>query len=277
MEPPSGSVFSAREIKRYASHQRGKSTLHRKGIRSQLSFPYGLCAHLLSSPSRVISKPMDSRLPNTHLYATIAFIWLVSLGFGIPHVLRLQLMDNVCSLDNENIIGTPSFLIFIGISLLGIWYIPYIIMVITYYLCARALKANAFKHESNRAMEQRNKQDAKIMRMFIIIVVIFLLLTMPYAVLYFYISYMAVYRTTDVNTRLHSTLNYTLFAVASANGCVNPVIYAKMHRKINAYLRNIIRRLSRWCCQFIRMTNRDAPAPSSSWSVSTSNTDQSKL
>ena len=176
---------------------------------------------------------------------------------------------------NETYIRTENFLVFIGISLLYVWCVPYFIMTVTYCLIARALKTNSLTHDNSRAMELRNKQNAKIVKMFVIVVIIFLLLTMPYMIFVFYSCYVDVYGTNDIDGRLHITIMYILFVMVSANGCVNPIIYAKMQRDINGYLRSIIRwilLISGQCCC---VTSRNRSAPSSTWSVSSSKTERS--
>ena len=209
------------------------------------------------------------------LYASIAFIWLSSVGITIPYSLRLQLVEGACWMTNEAFLDSKAYVLFIGIAFLFIWYIPYIIIIVAYILTARALKANSLKHDNSRAVELRNKQNAKIVKMFVIVVIIFLVLTMPYGIFYFYDSYMIVYASNDIDFSLHFTLNYVLFILSSANGCVNLVIYAKMHRDINGYLRGIIHWIMSITCQICRQVSRNASAQSSTWSVSTSKTDQS--
>ena len=197
----------------------------------------------------------------------------MSVGVGLPYSLRLQLQNNICWDSNSNVLDSKTFLIFIGFWVLFIWCIPNFIIIIVYCLTALALKANTLKHANNRAMEQRNKQNARIVKMFIIIIFIFFTLTMPYAIFYFYGNYMIFYHFEKLDYRLITTLNYTLFVAASANGCVNPLIYAKMHREINGYLKSIFHRIRR----FFHRRDREAYTPSSSWSISTSKTDQSSM
>ena len=213
-------------------------------------------------------------LPRKYTYASIALIWLPSVIIAIPYSLRLQFVEGACLSFNERILGFKGFVIFIGIALLYIWCVPYLILILTYVRTARALKASSFKHDNNRAMELRNRQNAKVVKMFVTVVTIFLILTMPYAIFYFCDSYLIFYASNHFDSRTHHTLNYVLFILASANGCVNPVIYAKMHREVNGYIKKVIHRIMTISCQRLRLTNRDTSAPSSTWSVATLKTDQ---
>ena len=221
---------------------------------------------------------MVSRLHKKYLYASLAFIWLSSLGISIPYCLRLGLIEGACIDYNETYISTESFLIFIGISRLYIWCVPYFIMTVTYCLIARALKTNSLKHDNSRAMELRNKQNAKIVKMFVIVIITFLVLTMPHAIFFFYDCYMIVYGKNYVlESGLRFTLLYMLYILSTGNGCVNPIIYAKMHRDMNRYISDVMHRIVRISCQLCCVTSRNISAPSRTRSVATSKADQSNV
>lgn len=227
--------------------------------------------------SSVILKPMSPRLRKSILYGSIAMIWISAVAIGLPYALRLQLVGDVCWDFNNEIISKKAYLAFIAFWLIYIWGIPNIVIIFVYFLTARALKANTLKHENNRAMALRNKQNAKIVKMFIIIIIIFFVLTMPYAVFYFYGNYKIFYDFQNVNFKVQFTLNYTLFIAATANGCINPLIYAKMHREINGYLKGVVSHWIQFFRQRFRRRNQDRNVPSSTWSVSTAKTDDSSL
>ena len=215
-----------------------------------------------------------SNLLDRYLYGSITFVWLSSVGMGIPYGLRVEFKEGMCQTTNHRFVADEHFVVFIGISVLCIWCIPSIVIIFVYFFTASALKANTFKHENSKAMEQRNKQNAKTVRMFVVVVIVFSLLTLPYAIFYFYVGYMVVYGT-NAFSALHTTLNYVLFAASSANGCVNPLIYAKMHREVNDYVRMLVQRITRFHCKCYVKNSENTYAPSSAWSVSTAKTDQS--
>ena len=172
---------------------------------------------------------MDLKLRKTHLYATLAFIWLLSLGMAIDEDLEARFVENFCTYyTNKDFQRQWSLVIF---KTLIIWCIPNVIMAITYYKYARVLKANSFKYDNNREMQRRNKQNAKFVKMFAIIVIVFFLLTMPYAVFHIYFFHMIFIIRITIDIGLIIRLNNImgcLFAVAAINGCINPLIYAKM-------------------------------------------------
>ena len=196
-------------------------------------------------------------------YANIVFIWLSSVIIAITYSIRLQLVEGACMVLNEAILDSKGYVVFIGIAFIYIWCIPYFILIVTYFFTARALKANSFAHDNTRALELRNKQNAQIVKMFVIVVVIFLVMTMPYAIFYFYHWYMFVYDRNHIDLVLHYTINNVLFILSSANGCVNPILYAKMYREVNGYLRNVIHWIMAISCRRFRVANSDTYATSS--------------
>ena len=198
---------------------------------------------------RIISKPMTLNLRRTYLYGSIAAVWLLSVVITIPCILRVHLVQNYCIPTNSKIVNDKDFVIFTGIFVLYNWFIPSFSMMFVYYFTARSLKASSLKHENNRAMEQRNRQNAKAVKMFAVVVIVFFLLTVPYGVFYFFATYMEAYERTSVDVILYQALQFILFVVASANGCVNPLIYAKMHREMNRYVIAVLQQIARFLCK----------------------------
>lgn len=169
-----------------------------------------------------------------------------SAAATVPYALRLGLYGNSCMEVNKTIVPNQPYVIFMGFLLALNAIIPSLIIGVVYWLTARALKRNTLQHVNNLAMLKRNKENALIVRMFIIIIIIFAVLTMPYAFFYFYFSYWFYYMPfNSKDFRFLLTMNYYLFVTAAANSCINPLIYAKMHKDMNNFLRSVARRLCR--------------------------------
>ena len=198
---------------------------------------------------------MAPKLPRSIVYGSVMLVCISSVAMCLFIPLTFQLTNGVCYASNESIISYKDSFVLVVVWHVYIWCIPNFIIIIVYCLIARALKANTLKHANNRAMEQRNKQNAKIVKMFIIIIIIFFTLTMPYAIFYCYASYMAVYDPQNPKNEQIVTINFILFILVAANGCVNPLIYAKMHREINRYLRNLIHIATSFCCHCIHRSD----------------------
>ena len=213
---------------------------------------------------------MTWNLRRTYLYGSIAVVWLLSVVINIPYSLRIHLEHNACVPTNSKIVSDKNFVVFTGIFVLYNWCIPSLSMMFVYYFTARSLKASSLKHENSRAMEQRNRQNAKAVKMFAVVVIVFFLLTVPYGVFYFFSTYMFTYKRTSVDVILYKTLNQIVFVAASANGCVNPLIYAKMHKEINKYVREVLQQVARFLCKCCHKESKNTYAPSS---ASTEKTD----
>ena len=212
---------------------------------------------------------MTLNLRRSYLYGSIAAVWLFSVVINIPYSLRFHLDHNAC-VTNNKILNDKNYVIFAGIFVLCNWCIPSLIMMFVYYFTARSLKASSLKHENSRAMEQRNRQNAKAAKMFAVAIIVFFLLTVPFGVFYFFATYMLTYQRTDVDAILYYTLNDILSATANANGCVNPLIYAKMHREMNRYVRVVLQQVARYLCKCCHKESKNTYAPSS---ASTEKTD----
>ena len=136
-----------------------------------------------------ISKPFADKLHWSVLFRKIALIYVTSIGISIAHLLYTTSTGYNCSAFfriGDQTISFTVMIVLVAYSPI----VPSIIIFPTYFLAARALKVNTMKHDNNRAMQLRNKQNAKIVRMFIVIVLVFLLLTMPNAICNIYNSYL---------------------------------------------------------------------------------------
>ena len=213
---------------------------------------------------------MTLNLRRTYLYGSIAAVWLLSVAINIPYSLRIHLEHNACVPTNSKIVSDKNFVVFTGIFVLYNWCISSLIMMFVYYFTARSLKASSMKHDNSRAMEQRNRQNAKAVKMFAVVIIVFFLLTVPYGVFYFFATYMFTYRKTSVEVTLLKTLNHILFVAASANCCVNPLIYAKMHREVKRYVREVLQQIARILCKCCHKESKNTYDPSS---ASTQKTD----
>ena len=195
---------------------------------------------------RIIAKPLARRPSRRIIYVTVLLIWIGSAAATLPYALRLGLYENSCMEVNSTIVPNEHYVIFLGFLLALNAIIPSLIIGVVYWLTARALKRNTLQHVNNLAMLKRNKENALIVRMFIIIIIIFTVLTTPYAFFYFYFTYWFYYVPfNSEDFRFLLTLNYYLFVTATTNSIINPLIYAKMHKEINNFLRSVARRLIR--------------------------------
>ena len=109
-----------------------------------------------------------------------------------------------------------------------------IIMVIVYSLSAIRIYRHAIPGDDKSAERRRIKQNRNITKMFGRIVLVFFTLTTPYAVFFFIQAFMGTFRIKVYMEYKEAFYNASLvlYAVSALNCCVNPIIYAKMHRNM---------------------------------------------
>ena len=135
---------------------------------------------------------------------------------------------------------------------------PAILLIIVYCMAGTALKANTLKHENTRAMELRQRQNSSVLKMFAVITICFFILTMPFFIWSFYYYYIphdyprSLYWETMI---LLGDISIALFFV---NFSINPIIYAKMHKDVNRYLRRLMQKFKTSCCQCCAKRNQEA-------------------
>ena len=193
----------------------------------------------------IICKPLTHERHSLIRYLTVAFVWLTSIGFVVPDMLYMRFTEHKGILSTFNCeTGIISLIIPLVWALYSM-IVPGFIIAIAYCFCAHALKANTVRHDNDRAMQLRSKQNSRIVRMFIFIVMIFLLLTMPSAIYLIYIRFLIVFNTSKVQVPYHFYLYHIIEFLAYSECCVNPIAFSKLHREINGYLRSITYRITR--------------------------------
>ena len=100
------------------------------------------------------------------------------------------------------------------------------------------------------------------MRTFSIIVIAFYICMLPNSILMTYHTYSYVFNTGKrIDTTINYTMNFTFLCLQNINSCLNPLIYAKMHRKIYAALKRAWNYLA--TCMFQTCTTSQQSEPHS--------------
>lgn len=119
-------------------------------------------------------------------------------------------------------------------------YLPLLIMVVVYSMSAFRINRNVITGINKQAEDRRIKQNKRITQMFKKIVLVFFFLVTPlsmfnlirlYLINYGYERYQENYKT-------YFKLSHALKAVAHLNFCINPIIYAKTHKKMKKNIFN---------------------------------------
>ena len=217
---------------------------------------------------------MAHRQKKSALYGSVLFVWLSSISVVVPDALQTTFSNYDCFIDvTHNADRRRSFIIS-TIMIVYSMFIPGIVIAVIYCLTGVALRANTLIHENYRAMEHTNKQNAKVVKMFALIVIVYFVLTMPYAVCTFYVNYLLLHDAPHQVAASTYTLMHILRIPFYANCCVNPIIYAKMHREINQYLRRVTLKIKEACCC---KTNKSISAIKLEFSLSTFKISQSSV
>ena len=178
--------------------------------------------------------PFHARLSKTKRAVGICLVWLSSIAVSYPYVHVLTVIDGVCWDDWKTTVD--QFIFFFMLFLL-ICIIPTSIMIMSYTVSLRKIMNN--KLVLGQVQDgKRHQQNAKILKMFIFIVVVFILLITPYFINLIIMVYTMAYEKEffETHANLLYELNYGLFTIAAFNSCANCFIYAKMHPEVRKML-----------------------------------------
>ena len=205
------------------------------------------------SVHRIISRPFSNVLPTKTKSLLIAAAWMIGVATSIPSAVRLVYID-----DDVSVCTIKAYIPVQQISYASCytavgWIVPGIILVTLYYKTANQLKMSEMYHSNVRVMQQQiRKENREVVRMFVVVVTLFFACTMPNAV--YQIVYHYIYLFGTGRPRTYLIKLYTILPCLSAmNSCINPLVYAKMHKEINRYVRRLLTRLRGIiCCQNIQ-------------------------
>ena len=120
-------------------------------------------------------------------------------------------------------------------------FLAVITMVVVYTLSAVRIYQHTLPgSENNKKAEcRRMKQNKNITKMFGRIVLVFFTLTTPNSIFFFVQAYIGTFRE-DLFFKEYKKFFYisqVLYAVSALNCCVNPIIYARMHKNMRMSFR----------------------------------------
>ena len=195
----------------------------------------------------IISNPLGQEEKKFVSYGKLLLVWITSVIFAVVHQL-------------SNFTAFGFMIQFITAAGLQAFLIvtPAILLIVVYCMAGIALKASKLKHENTRAMELRKKQNSTVLQMFAIITICFFMLTLPFIIWLFYSTYLIVNYPRSLRLDIIIFLGSIFRALFFANVSIKPIIYAKMHREVNRYLRRLMQKFKRACWQCCTNRNQDA-------------------
>ena len=202
--------------------------------------------------------PLKHRLSSIMRLCGVIFVWAIAIGVSIPYILSQDLQyykgEPFCFVDNNVMTKKQMAIYVISLSVVG-WIIPITVVTVLYGLCIKKLWEKGFDKDNNDSMKRRLIENKRVIRMFILITILFSLLTLPYATFYSTLTFHLAYKRGDIDLKLMRTLNYSLFVISNINGCINPFFYAKRQPEMNAFLKMAWNKL---CCKTVQYDSESA-------------------
>ena len=193
----------------------------------------------------MIARPFSPKLSRLNKALRITSIWAISILMNTPFIMSLNTSNGSCS--TTTLLSPTGDMVLVVCQAFVGWFLPSLILALCYINITRQLRYGELHHDNAQVvLQQIRLENKKVVRMFTIIVCIYLVLTLPFAMLQ--IVQIILIRvapnllTPSIAKHLIS-LYLILPNVTVLNSCVNPVVYAKMHKDINRFLRGIWRKM----------------------------------
>ena len=166
-------------------------------------------------------------------------MWIIAIGLNLKFALSHRLLNGECFVYASGFETAEEVITYVAIWMTVMTLFPLILMATIYIATAIKLNGNriAYAIANNRALLYRVKENKRVVKMFLIIVTMFFLLTTPYSVYYFTFIYLSSTRRDQIDIKVLLSWNYGLFVVSIANCCVNPIIYVKFHRDVRRQIK----------------------------------------
>ena len=133
----------------------------------------------------------------------------------------------------EAVWSSQIWVAYIGFWIIIGWGIPLIVITCFCFMILQRLNFAVRERGNSKIQKKRIKRNREILRLFIIMVCAFFVLTTPYAAFFFSATYFMYLQPKTVDMHITQQLNYALFLLMMTNSSINPIIYAKLHKGIN--------------------------------------------
>lgn len=162
-------------------------------------------------------------------------IWMLALAVVSPYMHAQEVRFGSCwAYKWEPIHTFIYYSVYIGLSC----FVPVVLLIGIYSAAIYMLSQKEVPGEDTRLHERRKKQYKGLTIMFGSIVLLFFVLTTPYMVFQFIVSYYGTFDLTYYfgHHELFMSLHYAFYTISHFNCCGNPFIYAKMHKNLRRSL-----------------------------------------
>ena len=178
---------------------------------------------------RAITKPLQSRIAKKTKAVAICCTWALSFLSYLPIYLYTY-----------DVLKVPfTVILYYGIAWASLTIVvPLIALIALYVLCIKALRVAS---KARRRLSQHYIENTRAVKMFLIIVTLFFLCTMPLTILLKIFVFRGVKSLAEVH--MFEILTEFALVLLLVNNCLNPFIYARMHQDINAFMKRSCQRV----------------------------------
>lgn len=179
----------------------------------------------------VVARPLLLRQgPSKLIYCVMAFIWVIGSSSGLPHfVYTIQSYHNdfgyYCSITLDPEEDRNFTLVIFFVSLV----IPVLSMSVVYSFIVFKLRSGSLAvrrlSETDNVVRIRTVRQKRATKLFIVVVIIFTALVLPYNLFMVLLKYGHI-PPTPRNRRIYDIL----ILIMASNSCVNPLIYSRLHK-----------------------------------------------
>ena len=180
---------------------------------------------------RVIRQKYSKELEKRVIAIQLAFVWVTAFVVTSPYVAGSTYQNQVCY--TEAVWSPQIWVAYIGFWIIIGWGIPLVVITCFCLMILQKLNRAIREGRNSNIQKKRIKRNRDILRLFVIMVCAFFILTTPYAAFFFSATYLMHLRPKTIDMQITQQLNYALFVLMMANSSINPIIYAKLHKGIN--------------------------------------------
>ena len=161
-------------------------------------------------------------------------MWIIAIGTILKYALSLEMSSSACIVSG---VGTTEYTTYTGCWMTISTVVPLAIMVVIYLATAIKLNRSTVALERTQSRLSLLEENKRVFRMFLVVVILYFLLTAPYSVYYFIQAYLYSALPNKIDRRALGAWNYGLFVVSVLNSCVNPIIYGRMYKEVNRQIK----------------------------------------
>ena len=179
----------------------------------------------------IVAWPLKFRNgPNLVIYVTIFMTWLIGACYAAPYLLHVQQSYHpsighfcIVTLDSEEY-RKYIVAVFILQLVIPLWGMTFLYSFIVFKLRPVSVSARRLS-ETDNVVRIRTMRQRKATKLFIVVVVVFTILVLPFNIISLLVQYNQIPPTRG-NRRIYDCLVLML----AANSCVNPMIYSRLHK-----------------------------------------------